>query len=105
MKTDKEADLDIANAQHQQGLVDDVLSFSKLDASMLRLSPKTCLPDSELRNSLKLFTPEFRRQDIDMDYKTDPSYAEFFVSWVKVSFLSMSIIWGPQSCCLTKAKS
>lgn len=69
-----------------------MLSYSKLDAWMLRLSPKTCLPDSELGNSLKLFTPEFRRQDIDMDYKADPSYAEFDVSWVKVSFLSMPII-------------
>ncbi|KAL1581741.1 hypothetical protein WHR41_09503 [Cladosporium halotolerans] len=78
--------------QHQQGLVDDVLSYSKLDASMLRLSPKTCLPDSELGNSLKLFTPEFRRQDIDMDYNADPSYAEFDVSWVKADMTRISQI-------------
>lgn len=69
-----------------------MLSFSKLDASMLRLSPKTCLPDSELANSIKLFAPEFRRQDIEMSYTTDPGYLDVGVSWVKVSFRFMSTV-------------
>jgi hypothetical protein len=46
---------------------------------MLRLNPKTCLPDSELANSLKLFAPEFRRQDIGISYTTDRGYSDIDV--------------------------
>jgi hypothetical protein len=53
---------------------------------MLRLSPATCLPDSELANALKLFTPEIRRQDVEISYTTDPGYYDVDVSWAKVSF-------------------
>jgi hypothetical protein len=56
---------------------------------MLRLSPATCLPDSELANALKLFTPEIRRQDIEISYTTDPGYYDIDVSWAKVSFQSI----------------
>lgn len=38
---------------HQRNIVDDVLSFSKLDASMLSLSPKACQPSNQLANSRK----------------------------------------------------
>jgi hypothetical protein len=69
---------------------------------MLRLSPTTCLPDSELANSLKLFTPEIRRQDIKISYTTDPGYYDIDVSWAKVSFQPISAIFpheadGPPS--------
>lgn len=61
---------------------------------MLRLSPKTCLPDSELANSLKLFAPEFRRQGIEISYTTDPGYLDINVSWAKVSFRIISaLMW------------
>jgi hypothetical protein len=56
---------------------------------MLRLSPATCLPDSELANALKFFTPEIRRQDIEISYTTDPGYHDVDVSWAKVSFQSI----------------
>jgi hypothetical protein len=61
---------------------------------MLRLNPKTCLPDSELANSLKLFAPEFRRQDTETSYTTDPGYSVIDVSWVKVRFQPvLTISW------------
>lgn len=71
-----------------------MLSFSKLDASMLLLSPKTCLPGNELANSLKLFTLEARRKDIGISYTTDSGYSDIGVSWAKVSFPSIRIIFG-----------
>lgn len=52
---------------------------------MLSLSPKACLPDRQLANSLKLFQPEFRRQDIQFVYRIDQTYLDFDVSWVMVS--------------------
>ncbi|RMY26348.1 hypothetical protein D0867_00107 [Hortaea werneckii] len=52
--------------QHQRNIVDDVLSFSKLDSSMLSLVPKACLPSRNLADSLKMFQPEFRKQNMDL---------------------------------------
>lgn len=54
---------------------------------MLSLSPKVCLPDRQLAESLKLFQPEFRRQDIQFGYRIDQSYLGFGVSWVMVSIV------------------
>ena len=39
---------------HQKNIVDDVLSFSKLDASMLSLVPRSCQPSRQLAGSLKM---------------------------------------------------
>lgn len=67
---------------HQRNIVDDVLSFSKLDSSMLSLAPKPCQPSRELANSLKMFQPEFRKQSIKFEYQIDKSYEESAISWV-----------------------
>lgn len=67
---------------HQRNIVDDVLSFSKLDASMLSLDPKPCRPSDKLAVSLKMFQPEFRKQSIDFSYCIDTSYVENGVDFV-----------------------
>lgn len=67
---------------HQRHIVDDVLSFSKLDSSMLSLAPKPCQPSRELANSMKMFQPEFRKQGIKFKYIIDQSYEETAVAWV-----------------------
>ena len=61
---------------HQRNIVDDVLSFSKLDASMLSLTPKATRPSIQLANSLKMFQPEFRKQAIQFSYAVDHSYVD-----------------------------
>lgn len=43
--------------EHQRNIVDDVLSFSKLDASMLSLKPVVCNPSRQLADNLKMFQP------------------------------------------------
>lgn len=43
--------------EHQRNIVDDVLSFSKLDASMLSLKPSICDPSKQLADNLKMFQP------------------------------------------------
>ncbi|TKA76023.1 hypothetical protein B0A55_05106 [Friedmanniomyces simplex] len=68
--------------QHQQNIVNDVLSYSKLDASMLSLVPKPCQPSETLANTLKMFQPEFRKQRLKFEFKIDTSYAEFGIDWV-----------------------
>ncbi|KAI7721175.1 hypothetical protein KC353_g1578 [Hortaea werneckii] len=68
--------------QHQRNIVDDVLSFSKLDSSMLSLVPKACLPSRNLAESLKMFQPEFRKQNMEFGYRIDRSYIDHRVDWV-----------------------
>lgn len=67
---------------HQRNIVDDVLSFSKLDASMLSLTPRPSQPSRGLANSLKMFQPEFRKQGLEFEYRIDHSYVDFGISWV-----------------------
>ncbi|KAK5749214.1 hypothetical protein LTS12_020725 [Elasticomyces elasticus] len=68
--------------QHQQNIVNDVLSYSKLDASMLSLVPRPSHPRESLANTLKMFHPEFRKQQLAFNFKVDISYVEFNIDWV-----------------------
>ncbi|KAL4752213.1 hypothetical protein BDW72DRAFT_73771 [Aspergillus terricola var. indicus] len=67
---------------HQKKIIDDVLIFSKLDASMLTLSPQQVQPKSHVATLLTMFKPELRKQQIDFLYQLDKSYAEQGLDWV-----------------------
>ncbi|OJJ85532.1 uncharacterized protein ASPGLDRAFT_45509 [Aspergillus glaucus CBS 516.65] len=75
---------------HQKKVVDDVLLFSKLDASMLTLSPRIVLPRAEIPISLKMFQPELRNQDIQFEYRLDPSYIDHGIDWVRADLTRIS---------------
>lgn len=49
---------------------------------MLTLVPKPCEASRELANSLKMFQPELRKQNITFGYCIDESYKEIAVEWV-----------------------
>lgn len=74
---------------HQRNIVDDVLSFSKLDASMLSLTPKSCGPMRQLGNSLKIFQAEFRKQKMGFEFCIDTSYDDLSISEVMVDLSRM----------------
>ncbi|KAL4805127.1 hypothetical protein BDV18DRAFT_25339 [Aspergillus unguis] len=67
---------------HQKKIIDDVLIFSKLDASMLTLSPHQFQPRSHLATLLTMFRPELRKQEIEFQYQLDKSYADCGLDWV-----------------------
>ncbi|KAJ5779278.1 CheY-like superfamily [Penicillium paradoxum] len=67
---------------HQKKIVNDVLTFSKLDASMLSLSPRKVQPKRHLTTPLAIFRPELRKQKIKFEYKVDVSYAKCGIDWV-----------------------
>ncbi|KAJ5328749.1 hypothetical protein N7452_009139 [Penicillium brevicompactum] len=67
---------------HQKKIVDDVLTFSKLDASMLTLSPRKDQPKRHLARTLSIFRPELRKQEIQFEFKLDNSYSECGIEWV-----------------------
>ncbi|KAJ5205839.1 CheY-like superfamily [Penicillium cf. griseofulvum] len=68
--------------RHQKKIVNDVLTFSKLDASMLPLSPRKVQPQRHLTVPMAIFRPELRKQRIQFEYKADVSYAECGIDWV-----------------------
>nr|POE49313.1 sensor histidine kinase rcsc [Quercus suber] len=67
---------------HQKAIVNDVLSFSKLDSSMLNLSPNSCQPEAQMASSMRMFQPEMKKHKIKYDYIIDTSYVDQKVGWV-----------------------
>ncbi|CAI7592501.1 unnamed protein product [Penicillium glandicola] len=63
-------------------IVDDVLTFSKLDASMLTFSSRRDQPKRHFARTLSIFRPELRKQDIQFEFKLDNSYSECGIEWV-----------------------
>ncbi|KAI9373496.1 hypothetical protein BJX61DRAFT_377690 [Aspergillus egyptiacus] len=67
---------------HQKKIIDDVLIYSKLDASMLNLLPQLSQPTKHLPALINIFQPELRRRRIEFDYMFDESYARCGVDWI-----------------------
>lgn len=67
---------------HQKKIIDDVLIYSKLDASMLTLSPQQVQPKTHVATLLTMFRPELRKQRIEFQYQLDQSYADCDLDWV-----------------------
>jgi CheY-like chemotaxis protein len=67
---------------HQKRILDDVLTFSKIDSSMLLLSPRSVQPHIYFAGPLSLFRPQLQRNDIHFDYQADFSYAACGIEWV-----------------------
>ncbi|KGO36362.1 CheY-like superfamily [Penicillium expansum] len=68
--------------RHQKKIVNDVLTFSKLDASMLPLSPRKVQPQRHLTIPMAIFRPELRKHKINFEYKADVSYSKCDIDWV-----------------------
>lgn len=67
---------------HQRNIVNDVLAFSKIDASMLSLTPRSCQPSRQLADTLKMLSPELKDQNVAFAYRIDLSYSKHGISWV-----------------------
>jgi signal transduction histidine kinase len=76
------ADTILLCVSHQNTLVDDILSFSKLDSMMLSLVPREVRPKWEFSKALKVFHSEFKAKEIKFHYAMDISYGETEVDYV-----------------------
>lgn len=76
------ADTILLCVSHQNTLVDDILSFSKLDSMMLSLVPRVTQPKWDFSQSLKVFNSEFKAKRINFHYAMDVSYQELKVDYV-----------------------
>ncbi|KAF2772771.1 histidine kinase [Teratosphaeria nubilosa] len=69
-------------AQHQKRITDDILTLSKLDASLLTIAPDTVQPPTLVSKALKMYEGEISRAGISAKMCVEPSYAELAVDWV-----------------------
>ncbi|KAI1392243.1 uncharacterized protein F4822DRAFT_390172 [Hypoxylon trugodes] len=72
----------IACAQHQKRIVDDILTMSKLDSSLLSITPITVNPIHIAQEAFKMFEVEARRVDIDLTMVVDRSYTELNIEFL-----------------------
>ncbi|CAI6333788.1 unnamed protein product [Periconia digitata] len=76
------ADTILLCVSHQNTLVDDILSFSKLDSMMLTLVPREIQPKWGFSTALKVFQSEFKAKQIQFHYAMDVSFDELKVDYV-----------------------
>ncbi|KAH7116981.1 putative histidine kinase HHK12p [Dendryphion nanum] len=76
------ADTILLCVDHQNTLVDDILSFSKLDSMMLSLVPREVRLKWEFSKALKVFNSEFKAKNIDFHYAMDISYDDYGIDSV-----------------------
>lgn len=69
-------------AQHQKRIVDDILTLSKLDASLLVISPDAVQPPRLVEKALRMYEGELARADVRASLVIEPTYDELHVDWV-----------------------
>ena len=82
-----ESNLDAAQtivlcAQHQKRIIDDVLTLSKLNSTMLHVTPVQVPVEVTVRRTLKMFENELLAHDIEMSFVVEDSYREAKVDLV-----------------------
>jgi signal transduction histidine kinase len=82
-----ESNLDAAQAivlcaQHQKRIIDDVLTLSKLNSTMLHVTPVQVQVEITVRRTLKMFENELLAHDIKMSFLVEDSFREANVDFV-----------------------
>jgi len=69
-------------AQHQKRIMDDILTLSKLDASLLLISPDECEPPTLVDKALRMYADAIEHADIKAEVILESTYNELNVSRV-----------------------
>ncbi|KAJ5050835.1 uncharacterized protein L3040_002704 [Drepanopeziza brunnea f. sp. 'multigermtubi'] len=69
-------------AQHQKRIIDDVLTTSKLNSSLLHVTPVSVHVETTVRRTLKMFERELVADNIQMSFDVEPSYHAVNVDFV-----------------------
>ncbi|THY90277.1 hypothetical protein D6C93_06624 [Aureobasidium pullulans] len=69
-------------AQHQKCIVDDILTLSKLDSSLLVITPDRVHPPTLIEKSLKMYDAELARADIKANLVIEQSYLDARLNYV-----------------------
>jgi signal transduction histidine kinase len=71
-------------AQHQKRIVDDILTMSKLDSSLISITRVTVDPIKMVKEALRMFEVEARRVDINLSMVVDPCYYELGIKYLEL---------------------
>jgi signal transduction histidine kinase len=63
-------------ANHQKRLIDDVLTLSRLNTTMLHVTPVQVQVETTLRGTMKMFDNEFLANGIQDSFEVEESYRE-----------------------------
>ncbi|KAH6628399.1 hypothetical protein F5144DRAFT_307280 [Chaetomium tenue] len=69
-------------AQHQKRIVDDILTMSKLDSSLISITRVMVDPIKMVKEALKMFEVEARRVDINLSMVVDPCYHDVGIKYL-----------------------
>lgn len=69
-------------AQHQKRIVDDILTLSKLDASLLEIAPDKVQPPQLVEKALHMYESEIARAEIKTRLVIEPTYDALGIDWV-----------------------
>jgi signal transduction histidine kinase len=70
-------------AEHQKRIVDDVLTLSKLEYTMLSLTPRTVLLGALVERVVKMFNADLTSHNIRLTTIADPSLDAKCIDWVQ----------------------
>ncbi|KAI4626928.1 uncharacterized protein J4E87_004269 [Alternaria ethzedia] len=68
--------------QHQKSIVDDILTVSKLDSNLLRITPIPAQPIIVVQRSMAMFRPEIQAKNIDFKFVPHQSIRDLEIDWV-----------------------
>ncbi|CAA9961490.1 Aerobic respiration control sensor protein arcB [Pyrenophora teres f. maculata] len=67
---------------HQKSIVDDILTVSKLDSNLLRITPIPSQPILVVQRSMAMFRPEAHAKRIGFKFDPHPSLHKLNIDWV-----------------------
>lgn len=68
---------------HQKRIIDDTLTMSKLDSSLLLVTPVDTQPVKVIEQIMRMFENDFLHKDITARLVVHPSYTDRQMDWVK----------------------
>jgi signal transduction histidine kinase len=68
--------------QHQKSIVDDILTVSKLDSHLLRITPVPAQPAIIVQRAMSMFRPEVQARGINFKYVSHETLKQLKIDWV-----------------------
>jgi signal transduction histidine kinase/CheY-like chemotaxis protein len=68
--------------QHQKAIVDDILTVSKLDSHLLRITPVPAQPAVVVQRAMAMFRPEVQAKGISFKYVSHKTLQQLDIDWV-----------------------
>ncbi|KAK4543510.1 hypothetical protein LTR36_005404 [Oleoguttula mirabilis] len=69
-------------AVHQKGIIDDVLTLSKLDSGLLQVTPVEVQLTNRISKALRVFEIQLQTADVSLRYLVKDSYKDLGIDWV-----------------------